>query len=154
MFGQFGDLSVDRGTIARELYHLPDLGALEATIRTTVVSPFTPDNLITETFEGLGLGTRIALLKFSGETTFCGIRIPRTVKPMLMAFAYGLTTPIGQAIGLALLFSPGTSYDPASRSALILVGTMNAFRQGCCCGRVSWSCLLLVRHPPPPTCID
>lgn len=47
-----------------------------------------------------------------------------------MAFAYGLTTPIGQAIGLALLFSPGTSYDPASRSALILVGTMNALSAG------------------------
>ena len=47
-----------------------------------------------------------------------------------MAFAYGLTTPIGQAIGLALLFSPGTSYDPASRGALILVGTMNALSAG------------------------
>src|SRR5258706_679175 len=99
-------------------------------IRTTLGSPFIPDNLIIETFEGLGLGTRIACLKFSGETIICGIRIPRAVKPMLMAFAYGLTTPIGQAIGLALLFSPGTSYDPASRSALILVGTMNALSAG------------------------
>ena len=124
-----------------------------STIRTTLDSPFTllipPLTRPTETFEGLGLGTRIALLKFS-RSNVCGVPVPRTAKPLLMAFAYGITTPIGQAIGLALLFSPGTSYDPASRSALILVGTMN----GLSAGLLLWASLVELlaagTHPPYP----
>lgn len=47
-----------------------------------------------------------------------------------MGCLYGITTPLGQAIGLALLYSPGTSYDPGSSTALILVGVMNAISAG------------------------
>lgn len=106
--------------------------------------------VVAETFEGLGLGTRIALLKFSSNSTVCGIHVPRTVKPLLMAFAYGLTTPIGQAIGLALLLSPGTTYDPASRSALILVGTMNALSAGLLLWASLVELLAAGTYPPPP----
>lgn len=47
-----------------------------------------------------------------------------------MGSLYGLTTPLGQAIGLILLYSPGTSYDPGSATALVLVGVMNAISAG------------------------
>jgi solute carrier family 39 (zinc transporter), member 1/2/3 len=47
-----------------------------------------------------------------------------------MGCLYGITTPLGQAIGLILLYSPGTSYDPGSSTALVLVGVMNAISAG------------------------
>ncbi|KAH7408081.1 ZIP zinc transporter-domain-containing protein [Phaeosphaeria sp. MPI-PUGE-AT-0046c] len=47
-------------------------------------------------------------------------------KPWLMAMAYGTTTPIGQAIGLAI----HTLYDPASQIGLLTVGFMNAISSG------------------------
>lgn len=43
-----------------------------------------------------------------------------------MALAYGLTTPIGQAIGIAT----HSLYDPFSAFGLTLVGTMNAISAG------------------------
>ncbi|OAL07754.1 Zinc/iron permease [Phaeosphaeriaceae sp. SRC1lsM3a] len=49
-----------------------------------------------------------------------------SVKPWLMAMAYGTTTPIGQAIGLAI----HTLYDPASQIGLLTVGFMNAISSG------------------------
>ncbi|KAL8817974.1 MAG: hypothetical protein Q9191_008038, partial [Dirinaria sp. TL-2023a] len=66
-----------------------------------------------QTFEGLALGSRIAAI-----TSFP----PSSPKPWLMALAYGTTTPIGQAIGLAV----HGLYDPAGEMGLLMVGTMNA----------------------------
>lgn len=69
-----------------------------------------------QTFEGLALGSRISTLAFP----------PGSVKPWLMALAYGTTTPIGQAIGLAI----HSLYDPASEVGLLTVGFMNAVSSG------------------------
>lgn len=69
-----------------------------------------------QTFEGLALGSRIAAIQF-----------PRSsVRPWLMVLAYGLTTPIGQAIGLAV----HRLYDPLSQTGLLMVGIMNAISSG------------------------
>lgn len=69
-----------------------------------------------QTFEGLALGSRIA-----------GIQFPRaSVRPWLMVLAYGLTTPIGQAVGLAV----HRLYDPLSQTGLLMVGFMNAISSG------------------------
>lgn len=84
-----------------------------------------------QTFEGLSLGTRIALLKFHEHPESTKWFIPRShIRPYIMGALYGLTTPLGQAIGLILLYSPGTSYDPGSATALILIGVMNAISGG------------------------
>ncbi|KAK9374030.1 Zinc/iron permease [Lipomyces chichibuensis] len=69
-----------------------------------------------QTFEGLALGSRISSLSWSD----------RSVKPWLMALAYGCTTPIGQAIGLAT----HSLYDPDSETGLLVVGIMNAISSG------------------------
>ncbi|KAK4187140.1 putative transporter [Podospora australis] len=69
-----------------------------------------------QTFEGLALGARISAIKWP----------KKTMQPWFMVLAYGCTTPIGQAIGLAThqLYSPGSEFG------LILVGTMNAISSG------------------------
>jgi zinc transporter ZupT len=69
-----------------------------------------------QTFEGLALGSRISALTFH----------PRSPHPWLMALAYGTTTPLGQAIGLAI----HSMYDPASQTGLLSVGIMNALSSG------------------------
>jgi zinc transporter ZupT len=70
-----------------------------------------------QTFEGLALGTRIAAIKsFS----------PGSTRPWLMSLMYGVTTPIGQAIGLAV----HTLYDPASEFGLLMVGIVNGISSG------------------------
>ncbi|KAL1841548.1 hypothetical protein VTJ49DRAFT_6921 [Mycothermus thermophilus] len=69
-----------------------------------------------QTFEGLALGARIASISWPEDTR----------QPWLMVLAYGCTTPIGQAIGLAT----HTLYSPNSEFGLILVGTMNAVSSG------------------------
>ncbi|KAK3374566.1 ZIP zinc transporter-domain-containing protein [Podospora didyma] len=69
-----------------------------------------------QTFEGLALGARIASIEWP----------EKTLQPWLMVLAYGCTTPIGQAIGLAT----HTLYSPDSEFGLILVGTMNAVSSG------------------------
>ncbi|TWU76205.1 hypothetical protein ED733_003760 [Metarhizium rileyi] len=69
-----------------------------------------------QTFEGLALGSRISVIEWGDKTW----------QPWLMALAYGLTTPIGQAIGLATHML----YSPDSEVGLILVGVMNAISAG------------------------
>jgi zinc transporter 1/2/3 len=69
-----------------------------------------------QTFEGFALGSRIGAIQFPAGS----------MKPWLMALAYGTTTPIGQAIGLAI----HTLYDPASQIGLLTVGFMNAISSG------------------------
>lgn len=69
-----------------------------------------------QTFEGFALGSRISAIRFPVGS----------FKPWMMAAAYGTTTPIGQAIGLAI----HTLYDPASETGLLTVGFMNAISSG------------------------
>lgn len=69
-----------------------------------------------QTFEGLALGSRISNLRFPAGS----------LKPWMMALAYGTTTPLGQAIGLAV----HGLYDPASETGLLMVGIMNAISTG------------------------
>ena len=69
-----------------------------------------------QTFEGFALGSRISAIRFPAGSA----------RPWLMALAYGTTTPIGQAIGLAI----HTLYDPASQTGLLTVGFMNAISSG------------------------
>ncbi|KAF1959047.1 Zinc/iron permease [Byssothecium circinans] len=68
------------------------------------------------TFEGFALGSRISAVRFP----------PGSIRPWLMALAYGTTTPIGQAIGLGI----HNLYDPASQAGLLTVGFMNAISSG------------------------
>lgn len=69
-----------------------------------------------QSFEGLALGSRIAAIQF-----------PRnSMRPWLMVLAYGVTTPLGQAIGLVV----HKMYDPASMGGLLVVGFMNAVSSG------------------------
>lgn len=70
-----------------------------------------------QTFEGLALGSRIAAIPTLA---------PTSPKPWLMALAYGATTPIGQAIGLAV----HGLYDPHGQTGLLMVGMMNAISSG------------------------
>lgn len=70
-----------------------------------------------QTFEGLALGSRIA-----GISSFP----PSSPKPWLMSAMYGITTPIGQAIGLAV----HRLYDPESQFGLLMVGIVNAISSG------------------------
>lgn len=63
-------------------------------------------------FEGVGLGSRIA-----------GVPYPsKSIRPWILVLAFGMTCPIGQAIGLATR----GSYDPESAYGLITVGVFNA----------------------------
>jgi solute carrier family 39 (zinc transporter), member 1/2/3 len=69
-----------------------------------------------QTFEGLALGGRIAAIQFPKAS----------IRPWLMVLAYGITTPLGQAIGLII----HEMYDPKSQTGLLLVGFMNAISSG------------------------
>ncbi|CAK4033638.1 Zinc-regulated transporter 2 [Lecanosticta acicola] len=71
-----------------------------------------------QTFEGLALGSRIASI-----STFANAG---SVRPWLMCLMYGITTPIGQAIGLGVQ----GLYDPESQFGLLMVGIMNAISSG------------------------
>ncbi|CAG8975054.1 hypothetical protein HYALB_00011833 [Hymenoscyphus albidus] len=69
-----------------------------------------------QSFEGFALGSRIAAINFPRHS-------PR---PWLMVLAYGVTTPIGQAIGLFV----HRLYDPRSTGGLLMVGFMNGISSG------------------------
>ncbi|KAL8739361.1 MAG: hypothetical protein Q9190_007840 [Brigantiaea leucoxantha] len=69
-----------------------------------------------QTFEGLALGSRIAALPFPEGS----------LKPWLMALAYGTTTPVGQAVGLMV----HGLYDQQGQGGLLTVGITNAVSSG------------------------
>jgi zinc transporter 1/2/3 len=70
-----------------------------------------------ETFEGLGLGSRLAFLKVPQKYNFV---------PLLGAIIYGFTTPLGIAVGLGVR----TTYNPGTATASIVSGVMDAFSSG------------------------
>ena len=91
-----------------------------------------------QTFEGLALGSRIASVGWGNDAnkdsrlmlqdrSSMKQRITEWQwRPWLMAVAYGLTTPIGQVIGIAT----HTLYAPDSMTGLLMVGIMNAISAG------------------------
>lgn len=70
-----------------------------------------------QTFEGLALGSRIAAVGWSKDEASGW----RRWQPWLMALAYGCTTPVGQALGIAT----HTLYHPDSMTGLLMVGIMS-----------------------------
>jgi solute carrier family 39 (zinc transporter), member 1/2/3 len=71
-----------------------------------------------QTFEGLALGSRIAAVGWSNNDASGW----RRYQPWLMALAYGCTTPVGQALGIAT----HTLYSPESTTGLLMVGIMSS----------------------------
>jgi zinc transporter 1/2/3 len=68
-------------------------------------------------FEGLGLGTRLGIMKLP----------PRFHRvPIIGALLYGISTPIGLAIGLGVR----SSYNPGSATASIVSGIMDSLSSG------------------------
>ena len=72
---------------------------------------------ITETFEGLGIGSRLADMKLPAHYD---------IVPVAGAFAFGIVTPLGIAIGLGVR----STYNPESATASIVSGVLDAFSAG------------------------
>ena len=75
-----------------------------------------------QTFEGLGLGSRLAATPFPSAKS-AGLQ---RFTPYLFAIAYGLSTPIAIAIGLGVR----ETYAPGSRTALIVNGVFDSISAG------------------------
>ncbi|KDR80602.1 hypothetical protein GALMADRAFT_135736 [Galerina marginata CBS 339.88] len=70
-----------------------------------------------QTFEGLGIGSRLAYLQLTSRYNWV---------PIAGAMIYGITTPLGIAIGLGVR----TSYNPGSTTASIVSGTLDSLSAG------------------------
>jgi len=70
-----------------------------------------------ETFEGLGIGSRLAYLKLPPRYNYVAI---------CGALLYGITTPLGIAVGLGIQ----TTYNPGSTTASIVSGVMDSLSAG------------------------
>ncbi|KAF5336162.1 hypothetical protein D9611_006357 [Ephemerocybe angulata] len=70
-----------------------------------------------QTFEGLGLGSRLAYMDLAAKYHWI---------PVFAAVLYGFTTPLGIAIGLGVRHS----YNPASTTASIVSGVLDALSSG------------------------
>ncbi|KAH8693762.1 putative plasma membrane low affinity zinc ion transporter [Talaromyces proteolyticus] len=70
-----------------------------------------------QTFEGLGLGSRLATLPWPDRKRFT---------PYLLGFAYAVSTPIAIAIGLGVR----QSYPPNGRTTLIVNGVFDSISAG------------------------
>jgi zinc transporter 1/2/3 len=70
-----------------------------------------------QTFEGLGLGSRLATIPWPRSKRFT---------PYLLGIAYGLSTPIAIAIGLGVR----NSYPPEGRTTLIVNGVFDSISAG------------------------
>jgi len=70
-----------------------------------------------QTFEGLGLGSRLAATPWPKT---------RTYTPYFFAASYGLSTPIAMAIGLGLR----VTYTPGSQTSLIVNGVFDSISAG------------------------
>jgi len=76
--------------------------------------PLTPT---TETFEGLGIGSRLAYLELPNKYRWY---------PVAGAVLFGLTTPLGIAVGLGVR----TTYNPGSATASIVSGVLDSLSAG------------------------
>jgi solute carrier family 39 (zinc transporter), member 1/2/3 len=71
----------------------------------------------TEMFEGLGVGSRLAFLRLPHKWRYM---------PALGAILYGITTPIGIAVGLGVR----TTYNPGSTKASLVSGILDSLSAG------------------------
>ncbi|CDO68402.1 hypothetical protein BN946_scf184815.g49 [Trametes cinnabarina] len=71
----------------------------------------------TEMFEGLGVGSRLAYIRLPQKYNYV---------PILGALLFGITTPIGIAVGLGVR----QSYNPDSTTASIVSGVLDALSSG------------------------
>ncbi|KAJ7625642.1 ZIP-like iron-zinc transporter [Roridomyces roridus] len=70
-----------------------------------------------QTFEGLGLGSRLAFIELPPRYHFV---------PVVSALVYGLSTPVGIAVGLAVR----STYNPGSATASIVSGVLDSLSSG------------------------
>ncbi|KAG6337374.1 hypothetical protein ID866_1697 [Astraeus odoratus] len=70
-----------------------------------------------QTFEGLGIGSRLAQLQLSARYDYV---------PVVAAVFYAITTPIGIAVGLGVR----STYNPGSTTASIVSGVMDSLSAG------------------------
>ncbi|KAJ6586228.1 ZIP-like iron-zinc transporter [Mycena sp. CBHHK59/15] len=70
-----------------------------------------------QTFEGLGLGSRLAFIKLPSRYNYV---------PIAAAVIYGLSTPIGIAVGLGIR----STYNPGSTTASIVSGVLDSLSAG------------------------
>ncbi|KAH8103844.1 Zinc/iron permease [Cristinia sonorae] len=70
-----------------------------------------------QTFEGLGVGSRLAYLDLPKKYSYV---------PIVGALLYGITTPIGIAVGLGIR----TTYNPFSTTASIVSGILDSISAG------------------------
>jgi zinc transporter 1/2/3 len=70
-----------------------------------------------QTFEGLGLGSRLALIPWPKS---------KRLTPYFLGLAYGISTPIAIAIGLGVR----NSYPPSGRTTLIVNGVFDSISAG------------------------
>lgn len=68
-------------------------------------------------FEGLGIGSRLAYMNLPERYNHV---------PIIAAMLYGITTPIGIAVGLGVR----STYNPNSPTALIVSGTLDSLSSG------------------------
>ena len=68
-------------------------------------------------FEGLGIGSRLAFMSLPAKYNWV---------PIAGAFLYGITTPIGIAVGLGVK----TTYNPGSTTASIVSGVLDSLSAG------------------------
>jgi zinc transporter 1/2/3 len=68
-------------------------------------------------FEGLGIGSRLAYLALPPKYHYV---------PFIGSFLYGITTPIGIAVGLGVR----TTYNPDSARATIVSGVLDSLSAG------------------------
>jgi solute carrier family 39 (zinc transporter), member 1/2/3 len=70
-----------------------------------------------ELFEGLGLGSRLAMMQLPTRYNYV---------PIVGALLYGITTPLGIAVGLGV----HTTYNPGSTTASIVSGVLDSLSAG------------------------
>ncbi|KAJ7774041.1 ZIP-like iron-zinc transporter [Mycena metata] len=70
-----------------------------------------------QTFEGLGLGSRLAYIRLPPRYNFV---------PVVASFIYGISTPIGIAVGLGIR----STYNPGSTTASIVSGVLDSLSAG------------------------
>ncbi|KAI0741302.1 ZIP zinc/iron transport family [Daedaleopsis nitida] len=70
-----------------------------------------------QTFEGLGVGSRLAYLRLPPKYNYI---------PIVGGILFGVTTPLGIAVGLGVR----TTYNPDSTTASIVSGILDAFSSG------------------------
>ncbi|KAJ7509687.1 ZIP-like iron-zinc transporter [Mycena galericulata] len=70
-----------------------------------------------QTFEGLGLGSRLAFIQLPPRYNYV---------PVVAALIYGISTPVGIAVGLAIR----STYNPGSTTASIVSGVLDSLSAG------------------------